>query len=187
MLNNYYDKFIFTGQVKFNEGNFHLIDIPFLLFPCKILSDFLFNASEEEAKKIYYSVKKSVKNFVPLLKAKPNYAGISLVNFSNNFFSNSGFGHLKVVQFDEKNCRAIISVSSSPFSFPFSGKSNKPIDHILRGILAGTFSYALEKDLDCVETKCIAMNSSDCEFIVNKNSEFDFSKKNTQHQLDPKV
>jgi len=45
----------------------------------------------------------------------------------------------------------------------------------------------LDKDLDCVETKCASMNSSECEFIVNKITEFDFSKKNTQNQLDPKV
>ncbi|MBU2099823.1 4-vinyl reductase [Candidatus Micrarchaeota archaeon] len=187
MLNTYYDKFIFTGQIKFNDGNFHLIDIPFFIFPSKLLSDFLFNSSEEEAKKIYFSVKKSTKNFVPLLQAKPKYSGISLVNFVNDFFSSSGFGHFKVIQFDEKNLRAIVSVSESPFAFPFKNRSKKPLDHFLRGIIAGTFSYAFEKDFDCVETKCIAMNSSVCEFIVNSNSEFDFSKKNTQMQLDPKV
>ncbi len=187
MLNNYYDKFIFTGQVKFNNSNFHLIDLPFTIFPVQLFSDFLFSASSEQAKEIYYSVKKSTKNFVPLLKAKPNYSGISLVNFVNQFFSNSGFGEIRVLQFDEKKSRAIILVSSSPFALMLKNKSKKPIDHIMRGILAGTFSYALEKDLDCVETKCVSMNSSECEFIVNKNKEFDFSKKNTQSQLNPKV
>ncbi|MFH1664111.1 MAG: 4-vinyl reductase [archaeon] len=187
MLNNYFDKFIFTGQVKFSNGNFFLIDIPFLVFPAEILADFLFNASEEDSKKIYFSVKKSMKKFIPLLQARPPYSGISLVNFVSEFFINSGFGHVRVVHFDEVNSRAIILVSSSPFSVSFRGKSKKPIDHILRGIIAGIFSFALEKDLDCVETKCVSMNSSECEFIVNKNNEFDFSKKNTQDQLDPKV
>jgi hypothetical protein len=36
MLNTYYDKFIFTGQIKFNNSNFHLIDIPFFIFPSPI-------------------------------------------------------------------------------------------------------------------------------------------------------
>ena len=187
MLNNYYDKFIFTGQIKFNNGSFHLIDIPFFIFPSRILSDFLFNASEEEAKKIYFSVKKSVRNFLPELKAKPKYSGISLVNFANDFFSSSGFGHIKVMQFDEEKTRAIVSVSESPFAFPFRNRSKKPLDHILRGIIAGTFSFALSKDLDVIETKCISVNSSECEFIVNSVKEFDFLKKNTLSQLNPKI
>ncbi len=187
MLNNYLDKFIFTGQMKFNNCNFYLIDIPFLIFPVKILSAFLFSASDEQSKEIYYSTKKSVKEFLPSLKAKPKYSGISLVNFVNDFFSNSGFGKIRVLQFDEKNSRAILLVSSSPFAMLFKNKSKKPVDHILRGIIAGTFSFALNKDLDAVETKCISVNSSECEFIVNSNSEFDFSKKNTQSQLNPKI
>ena len=187
MLNNYYDKFIFTGQIKFNESNFFLIDIPFLIFPVEILSKLLFSCSDEQSKEIYYSVKKSVKEFLPKLKAKPKYSGISLVNFANEFFSSSGFGKIRVVQFDETKLRAILLVSSSPFAFQFKNKSKKPLDHILRGIIAGTFSFALEKDLDCIETKCISVNSSECEFIVNSNKEFDFSKKNTQNQLNPKI
>jgi predicted hydrocarbon binding protein len=187
MLNTYYDKFIFTGQIKFHNSNFHLIDIPFVVFPVQVLSALLFNSSVDEAKKIYFSVKNSVKDFSALLKAKPKYSGISLINFVNEFFSNSGFGRIRVVHFDEENLRAIVLVSFSPFSFPFKNKATKPMDHILRGIIAGIFSFAFEKDFDCIETKCIAMNSSECEFIVNRNQEFDFSKKNIQNQLDPKI
>lgn len=187
MLNNYFDKFIFTGQIKFRDSNFFLIDIPFLIFPVEILAKLLFSCSEEQAKEIYFSVKKSVKEFLPILKAKPKYSDVSLVNFVNEFFSSSGFGKIRVVQFDEKNSRAILLVSSSPFALYFKNKSKKPLDHILRGVIAGIFSFALEKDLDCIETKCIAVNSSECEFIVNSNKEFDFSKKNTQNQLNPKI
>lgn len=187
MLNSYYDKFIFTGQMKFKESNFYLIDIPFLLFPVEILSGILVNASDDEAKKIYVSVKNSMKDFAPLLKAKPKYKGLSLINFINEFFSNSGFGHIRVLHFDETKFRGIVLVSSSPFASNLKNKSKKPMDHILRGIIAGIFSFAFEKNLDCVETKCISVNSSECEFIVNRNKEFDFSKKNTQSQLDPKI
>ncbi|PIN98421.1 MAG: hypothetical protein COT90_04445 [Candidatus Diapherotrites archaeon CG10_big_fil_rev_8_21_14_0_10_31_34] len=187
MLNNYFDKFIFTSQLKFRDSNFHLIDIPFLIFPVEILAKLLFSCSDDESKEIYYSVKKSVKEFLPSLKAKPKYSGISLVNFINDFFSNSGFGKIRVVQFDEENCRAILLVSSSPFALYFKNKSKKPLDHILRGIIAGTFSFALSKDLDAIETKCVSVNSSECEFIVNSIREFDFLKKNTLSQLNPKI
>jgi len=86
MLNNYFDKFIFTSQLKFRDSNFHLIDIPFLIFPVEILAKLLFSCSDDESKEIYYSVKKSVKEFLPSLKAKPKYSGVSLVNFINDFF-----------------------------------------------------------------------------------------------------
>ncbi len=187
MLNNYYDKFIFTGQIKFNHSNFFLIDIPFLLFPVEILSEVLVSVSDDQAKQIYVSVKKSVKSFLPKLQAKPKYSGTSLVNFCNEFFSSSGFGKIRIVHFDKENSRSILLVSSSPFSVNLKNKPKKPVDHILRGIIAGVFSFALDMDLDCVETKCASINSSECEFIVNKNTEFDFSKKNTQQQLNPKI
>ncbi|MBU1120992.1 4-vinyl reductase, partial [Candidatus Micrarchaeota archaeon] len=70
---------------------------------------------------------------------------------------------------------------------PLQGKISFPVDHFVRGILAGLFSNAFHTDLDCLELKCIASGSSECEFIVNKPYEFDFGKETTRKQLDPKI
>ena len=188
MLNPFYDKFIFVGEIKFVNNNFFLLNIPFTIIPNSVLAAISSTENEAFNKKIYYSAKKAVKDsLINEFNLRPKLEGKNIFLFMQDFLSNSGFGLIKDVQVDEKNQRAIILVSNSPIALQLKGKLAQPCCHLLRGILAGTFSNAFNSDLDCLELHCASQNSSECEFIVNKNSAFDFGKENTRKQLDPKI
>lgn len=188
MLNLYYDKFIFVSQVKFVNNNFFLVNIPFLMVPAELLLELTSRNDEELNKKIYYSVKNSVKGkLIQQFNAGPKMEGRKLIEFFLDYFSNSGWGKLEIIQLDEEKKRAIITLSNSPFALPLQGKLSFSVDHFIRGILAGLFSNALHADLECMELKCIASGNSECEFIVNKPIEFDFGKETTRKQLNPKI
>jgi len=188
MLNPFYDKFIFVGEIKFVNNNFSLMEIPFTIIPNNILSALSSTEKEELNKKIYYSAKKIVKeSLVNEFNLRPKLEGKNIALFMHDFLSNSGFGLIKDVQVDEKNLRAILVVSNSAVAMQLKGKVGEPCCHLLRGILAGVYSNAFNADLDCLELHCASQNSSECEFIVNKNSAFDFGKENTRKQLDPEI
>ena len=63
------------------------------------------------------------------------------------------------------------------------GKSKLPADYSFRGMLAGTFSVLFNTNMDCVETKCIAMGNNICEFEVREKSKINFSDEKIKQQF----
>jgi predicted hydrocarbon binding protein len=45
-------------------------------------------------------------------------------------------------------------------------QSDKPNSQFIRGHIAGLFSNMLNEDLDCRETKCMALGDPYCEFVI---------------------
>jgi hypothetical protein len=55
----------------------------------------------------------------------------------------------------------------------FVGQQDHTIDYHLRGQVAGIIEYFLEKEVLCVQTKCIAKGDKFCEYVVKPLSEWD--------------
>ena len=68
---------------------------------------------------------------------------------------------------------------------PLRGKVQRPVDHFLRGTLAGLFSNVFGADVECIETHCTALGGGDCRLIVKPHEEMDFSKQRVRDQLRP--
>jgi predicted hydrocarbon binding protein len=184
LLNKFYDKFIFTNTLQYKKNNFFLVDLPFVICPSELLVGLLETGDEAFEKKLYHAVKKSVANhLMPDVKAEFGFSGERLVSFLESYFVASGWGLIKNVDLDLKEKKAIVRVSNNPFSRRLHGKAKMPADHVIRGILAGVFSRVFGESVDCVETHCSALGEADCEFIIKKQHEFDFSDKRVQKQL----
>jgi len=63
------------------------------------------------------------------------------------------------------------------------GNIGKPVDHIPRGWFAGAACVFFGKDVDAVETKCIAKGDEYCEFIIKPKNRFDFNNDLVKSQL----
>jgi predicted hydrocarbon binding protein len=189
LFNLYYKKAFFGNQIKWVHNNLFLSDFPLLIVPIDALIELVARNDEELNKKIYYSVKKGIAfNFVPGFKFKPSFDLLSRVKIVEEFFSYSGWGKVLVRDVDEKEKHAIVTVEDSPIAFALQNKSLKPVDHFLRGVIAGIFSNVFHSNVDCLEIKCVSNGSiQNCEFVVKPNPEFDFSKELTHTQIDPKI
>ncbi|MDO8647210.1 MAG: 4-vinyl reductase [Candidatus Diapherotrites archaeon] len=188
MLNKFFDKFVFVNQLKFKDYNFSLINVPFVILPTDIIAGLCEAENEEFNKRLYYAVKNSVtKELSPRFKLDFGMEPERFLKFSETFFTASGFGFLKNIQLDFQTNRAIVSVSNSAVAQLLQGKVKKPCDHLLRGILAGTFSVAFKTNIECVETKCHAQHQSNCEFVCEPAASIDFSKQEVREQLDLKL
>jgi len=182
MLNSFYDKFIFTNNIKFKENNFFISQLPFVIMPANILA-LHSNENTQENKAIYYLFKESSKNFFDAFKQVFSISNEKIIDFTLLYFSASGLGKFTLIDLNEKNKKAIISVQSNPFakSIQFKAKSNA--DHMLRGMLAGIFSKAFNAEIDCIETKCSAVNSNECIFVLQEKNSFDFTEQIVREQL----
>ena len=188
MINNYYDKFIYTNSLNFRNNNFFLLDIPFVMMPNELIVGLLSHSDAAFNKKIYYTVREAViKDLVKDFRIDFKATGLKAIEVIEQYFSESGWGHIENVQVDREHFRAIIHVSNNPFASKLFGKSKEPIDHLFRGIFAGLFSVAFEKKMECVELHCVARGEQDCEFVVKEQHDFDVSKKEVQNQLELEV
>ncbi len=185
MLNNFYDKFIFTNGLKFRHNNFFLINLPFLVMPVEMLSVLLSSEDEQFQKKLYSLVKQSVKNnLMKDMALEFGFKGDRLVNFLKDYFSSSGWGTIQVMDMNFSKSEAIVSVSDNPFVPFLASLAKKPVDSIFRGIFAGIFSKAFEKEVECIETHCSAIGAKECEFIIKPLNDFDLGNKATREQLE---
>ncbi len=182
VLNNFFDKFIFTSQLKFKDYNFYVLDIPFVIVPVDMLLGFSEMDEPTINKAVYYAFKKSTQQrLIPKFKA--GATKIKFLELAQAFFAASGWGLSKNVEIDEVNHRAIIVVSHSPLANAMQGKVKHPADHYMRAVLAAIFSEYFETQVECVESECMALHPGDCTFILKPLAEFDFTKEETQRQL----
>ncbi|MBN1941546.1 MAG: hypothetical protein JW772_05185, partial [Candidatus Diapherotrites archaeon] len=174
MLNQFYDKFIFTNGLKFKHNNFFLINVPFLIAPIPVLSGIMSVEDPEFTKKLYYAVKDSVRrDLLKQISSDFGFKGERMAKFMGDFFAASGWGSIKVVDLDSSKTEAIVSVQDNPFASHVRKPVKAPVDHFLRGILAGIFSRAFNQGVDCVEVHCCCLGSRDCEFIIKPAPNFD--------------
>lgn len=183
MLNSFFDRFIFANALQYKGNNFYLANLPFVILPVSVLisiaerNDFALDLS------LYYSVKDSVVfSLRRELELDFGLEGKKSLEFMRSFFVASGWGLIELIDVDFENGRAIVSVDNSPVAKHVIN-AKKPCDTFLRGFLAGLFSVYFNKNVDCVETKCIALGSLDCEFVVKPLREFNFDNALTRGQL----
>lgn len=182
VLNNFFDKFIFTSQLRFKDNNFFVLDIPFVIVPVDILLGFSELDDPTINKAVYYAYKKSaLKQLIPKFQAGATRQ--KFLDLSQAFFGASGWGISKTVQLDEANKRAVVVVTHSPLARILQGKTTHPCDHYTRAILAAIYSAYFETSVECVESECASLRPGDCTFILKPLNEFDFTKEETQRQL----
>ena len=184
MLNNFFDKFIFTSTLKYTHNNFYLIDLPFLITPIETLVGLCEVQDINFQKKIYESVKKSTAESL-MKEFGANFGGDKKkqTELLETFFTASGWGQIQTIDLQSDTKRAIIVLDNSPFAAKLKGKTQLSADVFLRGTIAGMFSKIFEDNIDCVEVECAALAGEKCKFIIKPKTEFDFANKIVQDQL----
>ena len=184
MLNQFYDRFIFTNNLHYRNFNFYLMDIPLIIMPTELINAVLADGNEELHRSIYYNVKDATK--AQLMKQFNFNFGMPAdkqLKLIEQFFTGSGWGKVETVNISDEEKHAIVTVTNSPFAKHLKGRSDYEIDHFIRGVLAGVYSAYFREDMECVETKCQCVEAPVCEFVVKKKQEFDFERDEVKKQL----
>ncbi|MEM4257005.1 MAG: 4-vinyl reductase [Candidatus Diapherotrites archaeon] len=183
MLNSFYDKFIFANALQYKQNNFYLANLPFVILPVSVLISIAEKNDKNLDLSLYYSVKDSITySLRKELELDFGIEGKKSIDFMRTFFTASGWGSIEIIDIDTEKGRAIVKVENSPVAKNVKN-TKKPCDTFLRGFLAGIFTIYFKIDVDCVETKCIATGSPNCEFIIKPLKEFNFENPLTRSQL----
>lgn len=123
----------------------------------KALLRLLYKASKDTGIEYMRTLKKQTKNIDKLIEV-----GVNSLNLG-------GWGKVIVRDFDWKNKRGIVHFEDSTIGklwLKKYGLSKGPVDYIMCGFVAGGFSVITDTNIDGIETKCIAMGSPRCEFVL---------------------
>lgn len=114
---------------------------------------------------VYKNIKdQSLKNIAELSK-KIGKSDEGVIKTLQSLFEVYGLGKLEIMDLDNKNNRALLKIRDSTLGKV--KKSKNAVCTLTAGVLAGIFSYIFKKDVDCVETDCIAKGKESCLFEVS--------------------
>jgi len=194
-LNNYGDemvlsaflqKLMFVNQFSVDKGKVEVLGSRYIMLDASdllVLQDLDQGKVYEGAKKnakanldgmvkhanVYHGIKdQSLKNIAELSK-KVGKNDEGVIKTLQQIFGMYGLGDLTIVDLknDKKSARLMIHDSTIAVAQLQRGKSSKPVCSITAGILAGIFSYIFGSDVNCYETKCLAVTGSgNCEFEI---------------------
>ncbi len=185
VLNKFYDKFIFSNNLRYKENNFYLLNTPFVMLPVRLLGSLLRNETPQFVQSLYDSVKKTtLENLTKEFLQEGEMDPKKMLEFFETYFTASGFGFLQNIDFDLEQKHAMVTLTNNPLVGRMDFFSELPIDHIMRGVLAGLFSKAMKTSLECVETQCSVFKKFNaCRFMIKPLGEFDIENKETRRQL----
>lgn len=170
-----------TRQLNFEEGKITLLNEPILMM---IPGSAFIRVQEELLKsdghRLYGAGKLSGNE---LYKLVWHYAREpkKILKFSNELFNVSGFGKLEVIQMDFDNHRGIFHMKNSINS---KISSDDPVCHYIRGVLVGLLQLTLDdRDIEGIESNCVAKGDPICEFILQRKGEMDKNSEMVKKQL----
>lgn len=170
-------KLLMNKQVKFSEGRLELMGIRDCFTPTityiEILKT-LINSGNQYL--LYGSCKKAGYNwFKSMSKIFKGMRQTEAIKWGIDLVSLSGWGIPNLDSIDLEKGVSVFSIKNSTVG-KYYGKTTFPVDHLFRGLVAGGVSYILNKDLDCVETHCIAKGDGICRFVVAPIESFKLKK-----------
>lgn len=164
-----FDRLLLSKQLRFSDGDIELLGNRMVLTNAHFLADYILqiNDSPDSVAKLYEAAKLS------FMEHTAKKIGLEYAFTFNDYFKwltniamMSGWGNFKWHSLDEEKKEGVILVNSSPIADKLRGKTEKPVDHIIRGFVAGGASAALGIDIDVSEPECEANGHKECRFIL---------------------
>lgn len=176
-------KLLMARQLRMERGRLTMLNQTICMIPV----DTLFSIQKELEKigkenTIYLAGKNS--GYLWFVNMAKNFkvAKKDIVKWGVDIISLAGFGNPIIVNIDTKNKKMIIDLENSTLAEKYKG-TNKPIDHLFRGFIAGAGKLFFNVETEAIEIKCKAKGARKCEFIVKKREDFNFSDKLVKQQL----
>ncbi len=169
-------KYLATGNVKFEEGHISFIGQRMIFLPAISLIGFqkllIKKFGEKEGSNLIYEVfKNGAIEFADRMKKEWNVTDDMLIAKRMEETANaSGWGIIRIKDFDRKNSKCLAEIENSPFIKDFDFKyACNPI----RGLMAGTLTGIFKKEIDGVEKVCGAFtNKNKCLMIFQSKEEW---------------
>lgn len=161
-----FKKLLMAGQIKFEEGSISFLNSRVVIAPSELFVNLMekFKYNDNICLKFYRASKSTnIKGFAKEVSKKYNLKQLDLAKWLINTGNVSGWGNIKFIAQDNKNKTGVVEVRNG---ISQRIKSKIPVDHFLRGQIAGGTSAAFNMEFECIERKCIAAGDECCEFVI---------------------
>jgi len=162
-------------QITFEEGQIKVADETAIMIHghalIKLTDIVVKRMGKKGVTSIYLASKEGGKSLGLAFKKKFNLTESKLADLLKDLAMMGGWGSFEFVKLDFTEKVLICRAKQSPFA-QLTELRGKKVCHIIRGLLAGGAGVGFNKDVDCIETKCLAEGSSICEFIVKPKEKF---------------
>ncbi|MEI7961775.1 MAG: V4R domain-containing protein [archaeon] len=170
------EKLLALRQVSFDKGRIKIFEQPSSLIPSESFVSML-KELEKEGKEnvIYRAGKHAGEKWFDSMREKSKLNVDDVAKWGSNIVTLAGWGEAELKEMKRDDGYMVYNLKNSVVAELY-GKTNHCVDHIFRGLVAGAAKVTFKRDVDCVETKCVAKGDPICEFIIQPKQRFD--KKN---------
>lgn len=165
MISSFLTKLLTARQANLTEEEIQIFDMKYSMQPIESL---IFLQEKIGKPELMKDFGRSYSNtIVEHFKAKFSIEEDRITSIWTNIFNISGFGKLKIVNMDKNG--GIVEIKNNNFANVYKvkhGKQNKPVCHMIAGVIEGIFEKTTGKDVKCLESSCIATGKSACVFEV---------------------
>ncbi|MCU0642204.1 MAG: 4-vinyl reductase [archaeon] len=123
-----------------------------------------------EHAKVYKKMKDVFIDEIADLSKKIGQTDEGTIRMLQDIFNVYGLGEMSIQKIDNRGKEALVAVRESTIAQEWVSKykkhSKSPVCTLTAGVLAGVFSYLMGKQIDCVETQCLAQGKSYCLFKI---------------------
>lgn len=177
-MSSFFDKLMLARQVSFKEGRVEMLENQrLLLFPMELAAFYTADLLKdtEGTKELYRTGKECMlKGFVyNTMKSHGPTSRKDLLSLLSNIASFAGWGVYRYEMIDEKNHKILMNMWDCLVSDYLKGKVDAPCDHIFRGFIAGGASVVFGREMECIESECIAIGDSRCHFTAATKEELE--------------
>ena len=184
-MSSIFEKLSMLRQLSFTDGEIRLLDNRMVILPANILAAYTekINESQELVLELYHSIKDSqIEGFAKLVGKSFSFSFNDFVKWMPDIFALAGWGIIEYKELDPDKHTATLTVARSPVATALKGKVKTPVDHLIRGFIAGAATAAFKVDIDTIETECAALDAQACKFEFKPVEQFRSSPE-TLHQL----
>ncbi|MDE1825425.1 MAG: 4-vinyl reductase [Candidatus Micrarchaeota archaeon] len=165
-----------TGQIVVKDGDIEMMGNRMIMPNSKMLSEliFTFNDSKDIIYKIYEATKKSfMEGTATEIGKKYEFDFHGYFEWLTKIAMIVGWGKFTWEILDEEKKIGQIVVEDSAIANDLKGMVTRPVDHFIRGLIAGGASISLKANIDVIEEECIALGASKCKFLFKPSDQFE--------------
>lgn len=189
MSTSLFDLFKFSKLLDVSNGKLVLMGTPINIIPTSILCNeqkmLIKTLGMEVAyQQLYKESKAGSYNYnMEFIKTQKFTDKHKIIDWQTKIVAFAGWGELQLALLDSDNFRVIIHFKDSPYPKSY-GPAKYPIDFIATGFVAGGVSALFGKDVDAVETRCLAKGDPFCVIEVGLPEIIDAKRKEIWSELD---
>ncbi|MDE1869135.1 MAG: hypothetical protein KGH60_04200 [Candidatus Micrarchaeota archaeon] len=167
------EKLMLARAISFKDGNITMFNNRIIMAPAEFFEDLTGYLSDSpgDTYKVYHSAKESFKIVVSKDTRTYSFTVNDYLKWLTEIAESAGWGMLTWESLEKDAKSGIIKVENSPIAQGLKGKTKLPVDHIVRGFIAGAVCIAFKEDMDVIETECQALGATSCKFVLKRAAE----------------